>query len=173
MKLTLKILASILVVVILGGLILPNNFEIKRSVSIEASNSHIHQFVNNLKKWPQWTPWKESDPSVNVTLGEITQGLGASQSWTANGGGGSLTFTSSSSESGIDYDFFFEGDETRYPASISYSEGQPPITVTWKMSGKVDTLIIGPYVAMMMDPMVGDMFQKGLDKLKKIVENDA
>ncbi len=172
MKKLVIVMTSIIVLFVLGGLILPSDFEVKRSVSINANTPTIHQFVNELNKWTLWAPWLDIDPSIKTTLGAITRGKGASQSWSGSGGGGSLEFTSSSIETGIEYDLYFEGDPTRYFSSISYAETDQPIEVTWLMKGKIETVIIGPYVAMMMDTLVGDMFQDGLNKLKIVVETD-
>jgi len=173
MKLVLKILATILLIIVLGGLILPNDFKVERSIVIKATNHNIHQYVNDLKRWPRWSPWLKQDPSIKIVLGDITEGVGASQQWTAKGGGGHLMITQSSAESGIDYNFYFEGDDTAYPASIHYSEGKMPITVTWSMHGQIDHLILGPYIAMLMNPMVGKSFSEGLNRLKSVIESDG
>ncbi len=42
--------------------------------------------------------------------------------------------------------------------------------VTWSMQGDMNMPIIGAYLAMTMDSMIGTMFERGLSKLKSHVE---
>ena len=167
----LKVFGVILTIFVVVGLILPNQVEIKREIEINASKDIIHEYVNNLDNWPKWSPWLELDPSIQTTIGDVHQGVGASQSWLGNSGGGNLTFTESSVEKGVLYDMSFDGDPTVYQAGLSYQEKGSKILVRWTMTGEMKPIIIGNYFALLMDSLVGDSFVTGLEKLKEISEN--
>lgn len=171
MQTFLKIFGVILAIFVVIGLILPNQVEIKREIEINASTTIIHEYVNNLDNWPKWSPWLELDPSIQTTIGNIHKGVGASQSWLGNSGGGNLTFTKSSIEKGVVYDMSFEGDPTIYQAGLSYQTKGNKTLVTWTMIGEMKPIIIGNYFALLMDSLVGDSFVAGLEKLKEISEN--
>ena len=175
MQTILKLIAALLVIIIVVGLILPNKVDVRRSIEINAPISSIHKFSNDLQEWPKWSPWLDQDPSMLTELGNISQGVGASQSWKGTSGSGSLNFTSSSTESGIEYDMQFDGDSTTYVAGLSYQSNQykTKTTVTWYMSGEMQPIIIGNYFALLMDGFVGDSFMQGLQKLKAVAEEDA
>ncbi|GJL78382.1 MAG: hypothetical protein NPINA01_13710 [Nitrospinaceae bacterium] len=169
MKKVGTIFAVLVGIVILLGLLLPSQYTVTRSQIIQAPSASIHPHVNDLNKWKAWAPWKEDDPSLVVTLGNISSGVGAHQSWVGKDGKGSLTFTRSSPDKGIDYQLSFD-DTYRCEASLHYDEKENDTLVTWEMKGDMDIPLFGGYFAVMMDGMAGPMFEKGLSNLKKIVE---
>jgi polyketide cyclase/dehydrase/lipid transport protein len=169
----LKFFGIIMLSVVVVGLIIPNHVDIRRSVEIDAPVTTIHAFTSNLEKWPQWSPWITEDPSIKISLGDIHQGTGASQSWTGASGSGNILFTQSSPEQGVVYDMNFDGDSTLYQAGFSYQEKGQKTIVTWYMTGDMTPIIIGNYFSLMMDGLVGDSFVMGLDKLKELSEDAA
>lgn len=174
----LKTAAVILVVLILAiaavGLFLPTRYAVERSVVIDATPADIHEYVGNLQKWDEWAPWKGEDPSIVVTLGEKTSGVGASQSWVGDSGTGALTITESSPEKGIEYDLLFDGGRYECKSSMKYSRLPDGDTkVTWAMSGDMGRSLTGGYFAILMDSMAGSMFEKGLLNLKSRVEGGS
>jgi len=173
MQTFLKIFGALALIFIVTGLVLSNKVDVRRSVEINAPVTSIHKFTDDLKRWPEWSPWLELDPTIATTLGKITQGTGASQSWKGQSGGGKLTFTTSSPSSGVKYEMQFEGDPTLYLSGLSYQSDGYKTTVTWYMTGEMKPIIIGNYFAQLMDGFVGDSFTQGLEKLKLIAEEDA
>jgi len=161
-----------LIIVFCGvGLLLPADYRVERSVEITASPKSIHTYVGDLNQWDTWTPWKDSDPSIVVTLGDKTTGVGASQSWTGGQGGGSVLFTKSIAAEGLEYDLVFGTESDASSAKFIYSTLETGTKVDWVMEGKIATPIIGGYFALLMDSFVGPMFESGLSKLKTVVEN--
>jgi len=170
MNTVLKGFAIICVIVVVVGLIIPNDVDVRRSIEISATVEEIHQYTNDLEQWPKWSPWITADPSIKTTLGDIHSGIGASQSWIGASGSGQLRLTGSSLDSGIIYDMTFEGDPTVYQAGISYLSKGDSVTVTWYMTGQMKPIIVGNYFSLLMDTFVGDSFQQGLEMLKEVVE---
>ncbi|MCB0360354.1 MAG: hypothetical protein KDD44_11985, partial [Bdellovibrionales bacterium] len=104
----IKIAIELLAVLLVIGLFLPTNFVVLRTTSIAAPTETIYPLVNDLTQWQRWEPWSEMDPSIKISRGDITQGVGATQSWVGNDGSGSLRITHSSPETGIAYDLSFD-----------------------------------------------------------------
>jgi len=106
---------------------------------------------------------------------ETTTGTGASQTWTSESGDGELTLTKSDAKTGIAYDMAFIMGETRAPAAcaMTYDAADGTTTVIWTMEGDVGDFM-PPVIAGFMTPLmkgeIGSMFDKGLVKLKTIVE---
>lgn len=166
-------IAALLVIAFIGiGLVLPSTYLVERSVVIAADAPAIHEYVGDLRRWPEWTPWQDEDPSIRIERGEQTQGAGAHQSWTGESGSGELTFTQSSPETGIRYDLSFDEGAFESKGAVLYSPLGSDTRVTWRMTGDVGTNIVGRYFGVMMDRMVGPMFESGLEKLKREVEKD-
>ena len=96
LKTLLSTIIVIIVVVVVVGLFLPTSYTVERSIIINAHPSRIHEYVGNLENWNSWEPWREEDPTIVITHGEKTKGVGASQSWVGESGDGALTFTKDS-----------------------------------------------------------------------------
>ena len=162
-----------LVLLILGvvGYFLPTQYAISKSITIAASSDKIHEYVGDLNKWQEWTPWKGKDPDIEIILGDKTTGIGATQSWKDKHGGGSLVFTAWSPDKGIEYDLFFQGGKYKSKSVIAYTSSTNKKTkVKWTLRGDTNVSIIGGYLALFMKYSVGSMFQEGLDQLKIMVE---
>ncbi len=158
-----------IVLLFLISLILPKTFHVERSILIDASAADVHAYVGDLEKWEAWTPWVEADPTIVIEYGPITSGVGASQSWTGDSGGGELTFTRCDVVTGVGYDMSF--DEGKYPSTgeLTYAAEGTGTTVTWVMDGE-SSGVVGRWFGLFMGPMVGPMFDQGLEKLKTVVE---
>jgi len=157
--------------VVVVGLIIPNNIDVRRSVEIDAPVHVVHQYVNDLEQWSSWSPWLALDPSIKITFGEVRKGVGASQSWQGASGNGQMRITESSQENGIAYSMSFEGDSTRYQAGVSYQQKGRKTLVTWYMTGVMEPIIIGNYFSLLMDSLIGDSFTMGLEQLKALSES--
>lgn len=166
-------IAVIILIIGLIGIFLPKNFSVSRSISINASTELIHNFVGNLDNWEQWTTWKLDDPSMSIFKGAKSQGVGASQSWKGDSGEGKLEFIESSTEKGIVYDLYFDGGDQKSVSSMLYSKDGDNTLVTWNMSGSMEIPVLGGYFVMMMDSMIGKMFDRGLKRLKIVTEKKA
>ena len=152
------------------GLFLPAGYVVERTARIEASAATIHEYVGDLERWDDWAPWRKADPSMVITLGDTTTGLGASQTWSGKNGSGKLVFRDSSEEDGIKYDVVFDDVNAAY-GEIRYQPDGSGTLVTWTMTGKInEPPVVGPYLAMAMDFMVGHLFEQGLKDLKRITE---
>jgi hypothetical protein len=162
------VLGVLLLAFIIIGFLLPSGYALERSLLIKASPEQIHQLVGDLRRWPEWAPWEDMDPSVETLYGPTTTGVGASQTWTSDSGGGELTFTKSDPLNGIEYDMSLSG--AYLCVGVVRYEVMPTGTqVTWSMSGEMDNFI-GRYMGLLMNSMVGPPFEAGLAKLKTAAE---
>jgi len=168
-KITL-ILAGIFLSVIVLGLTLPSSYEISRSVTIDSPVDDVHAYLNNIEQWPRWAPWHNTENEVSIRRGKISTGVGASQTWSGEGGTGSLEITQSSLQSGIEYVLHFGKEEQDTVGNFKYQPNGEQTIVTWTMTGEMSMPIIGPYAVLIMDSMAGPTLLTGLDKLKAAVE---
>lgn len=170
-----KILIALGLVVLLFvvvGLFLPKNFTVTRSVKVKSSKTEIHALCSDLKRWPEWTPWRDMDPTMKETPGNITAGVGASQSWQGESEGGRLTMTKSDPNEGIAYDMVFIHGQDESPAKsvMTYTQNGDAVDVDWRIEGAMDVPVIGGYLALLSDRMIGPAFETGLAKLRERAE---
>jgi hypothetical protein len=160
------LLVFFIALVIVVGFMLPKTFHVDRSIVIHAEKAAIHALVSDLRQWQRWTPWLEADPTIVTTFGPTSSGIGAHQSWTGESGGGQLTIIASSVETGIVYDMTFEKEMYPSVGQVRYETVDGGTQVSWIMDGESPGNPLGRYFGLMIDTMVGPMFEQGLEKLR-------
>jgi uncharacterized membrane protein len=158
-------------IVVLIGTILPSSFLVTEQITIDAPAAKVHAIVNDLKTWNSWGSWYESNPSMKQSYGELTSGVGASQSWTDKSGSGKLLFTKVEPEI-IEFDLFFD-EFPKSTAKFEFEAQESSTTVTWTMEGDMPMAILGGYMVLILEPAIKEDFKKGLGKLKKLAESNA
>ncbi|MBY6095941.1 SRPBCC family protein [Ferrimonas balearica] len=168
MKTLLKLLLVVFLVVLVAGVILPDEFDVRRSVRISATPEQIHPYLNDLTLWPLWSPFYGNE--VRISVGRPSAGVGANQTWQDDTGSGELRIVQSAPAVGIQYDLHFNGSPQPMQAGFRYRTQGNDTVVIWEMNGKMQIPVVGAYLAMMADVMIGEQFQQGLERLKRVVE---
>ena len=156
---------------VLAGFFLPPEFELEQSLVIRAKPENIHRYVSDLKQWPKWSPWKEMVPDKAIRYGNVTMGVGASQTWRGKSDRGRLHITASSPQNGIAYDIYVGESSNPSISAIEYKKNSEDSTiVTWRIHREINAPVLGGYLALFVKFKTQDMYQKGLSKLKSVVE---
>lgn len=168
--------AALVVVVLflVVGLLLPGEFTVEQSRVVKGDAAEVFALVGDLRRWEEWMPWYEMDPTIVTTFGEKTTGVGARQTWTGKEGDGEIVITHSDPAAGVKYDMVMLEGDRRMPSQggVSLAREGDGIKVTWRMSGEIETPVIGGYLAMAMDRfLIGPAFQDGLEKLEKLASD--
>lgn len=161
---------------ILGGLVLgvaafvPKVYIVERTVEVKATTPIVYNQVADLTNHEAWSPWKQEDPSIKITLGEQTTGVGASYSWTSDQGPGTLTIRELKPNKRIlnDLDFGSMGQAVGYWKFES--RGLKTTRVTWGIKGEANTpmaRLMVPFMGM----MIGPSFDLRLSNLKTAAES--
>lgn len=159
-------LIAIVSLFILVGLFLPRQWEVERSILTDAKPSQLYPLVVDLKRWPEWAAWnKEMDPEVKWTYSGPESGTGASWAWEGpQMGKGAMTITKADEETGVWIDEKIESDEVNAHGSITWEPEGDQYRVTWKDTGTLPP-VVGGYFKGMIENMLGEHFQTGLEKL--------
>jgi effector-binding domain-containing protein len=171
------ILLGIIIFLLLVSFFLPATVRIERSKYIPASPSTVYGLLNNLKTYDDWMPWNRIDPQMQKTYGPLSEGQGASYSWSSANkkvGSGTLTITGSLPDKQVLTSLQF-GD---MPATIGGWNLTPQDTgtlVNWYMDAKMTGTnpfysMMGKYMGLFMDKMVGPDFEQGLDSLSDLAQ---
>ena len=178
-KIVLSI-SGVLLVGVLGivgvALTQPDVFHVEREMTMKATPAQIYPHISNLKAWEDWSPWEEKDPQMKKTYSGPESGVGARQEWKGNSdvGSGSIEITDVEEPTRIKLNLHFiepfEGD-----SKVTFNivpEGDDT-KVTWKMDSQNDFVSKVMMVFMDMDEMCGNDFDRGLMRLKEIVETKS
>ncbi len=146
---------------------------ISRELIIKAPADKIFPYINNSMKANQWMPWQETDPDVKMVFSGPEEGVGSKSSWNSEGqmGTGEALVVDSipnqSVKTQLTYTRPMNMSQMAEVALIPQPDGT---LVRWSVSGKSNFVCRLFGVFMNMEKMVGDQFDKGLQKLKTLTE---
>jgi hypothetical protein len=146
------------------------SFEHTRSITVAAAPGAVHALVDDFHAWAKWSPWEGLDAELARTYSGSEKGAGARYAWAGKKSGeGSMVITAATPDR-IDIDLDFVKPFKANNKAVFRFEAQGSATrVSWTMSGTRNVLlaIMG---ALFFDAMIGKDFDKGLAKLKALVE---
>jgi len=170
------ILAAFIGLILIVGLIAPKNFDLERSVVIEAPPEQVFPHIRYFAKQDAWYPWKKYDPNM-VTTVEGTDGeIGAVYAWSGNEdvGKGQQTITALEENKSMETDLqFIEPFESNADAYFNLSEVPEGTEVRWGFKSEMPFPFNIMGLFMDMEESVGKDYESGLAALKEIVENEA
>lgn len=172
----------ILAVLLLMGIFLiyvafiPGEYNIKREIIIDSPATNIFPYLVNVKKADEWMPWKEQDPQLVMTYSGSAEGKGAMSSWDSKGNMGQgkaeiiEVIPNQKVITKISFVKPMEFQQMSYFSLQQISDKQT--TMTWSVEGKNTYIsrLVCTIGLVNMDKYVGNEFEKGLKKLKNIVE---
>lgn len=172
LKFLLGGITVVFVLVFVISLFLPKRYDLERSIQIDAPADNIYPLIAELRNWSDWSPWYEMDPDMTVTYGATTTGAGGSYSWEGEKAGtGSMTITDDEPPSKVVFAMTFKGwEDSPSMASFLLIPSGDSTVVTWDFSGEFVGNPIQRYFGLMFDKLVGGEYEKGLKKLKALVE---
>lgn len=169
----LGILALALAAIVAFAALKPDAFEIRREAVIAAPPERIFAVINDFRQWPNWSPWQDLDPNMRQTLSGPPSGVGAVSSWEGNGkvGAGRTEITEAMPPSNLKMKLsMFRPMKAENQVEYTLQPTSGGTRVSWAMRG--NTPLMGKVFNMFVDceKMVGKDFEKGLAKLKSLVE---
>lgn len=155
--------------------LLPDNFRIARSTTIDASPEAIFRHINDFHNWLDWSPWARLDPDMKDEYGGTPQGYGATYSWSGNKqvGVGRMEIVESRQGERVRIRLEFEKP---FKAAHDVQFDLKPLCedrteVTWAMSGRHEFMGKAMHKFFNVDKTLSGQFDKGLADLKRVVES--
>ena len=175
MKTLKKILVAVgllLLVLIIVSQFLPGKYHVERSVVMAAKADAVFAWVNNLRKWPEWSAWTAAkDPTLVYQYEGPEEGVGAISKWDAKKlGEGSMKITASEAGKLVKFDLSFDHGKYLSAGTFTFEPAGDDTKVTWGMDGEVSHNPVDRYFSLLMDSMIGKDFEEGLGNLKMKVE---
>ena len=172
LKMSLMVIGGLLAVLVVVGLLLPNTAHVERKISIQANPEKIFPYLNGYKTFNLWSPWAGIDPNTFYIYEGPTTGIGAKMSWSSKHpdvGKGSqiITKTETNKRVEINLDFMEQGQATTYYELKP--QGQQT-EVVWGFDTHFGWDLFARYFGLMIEQFIGPQYEKGLSKLKTLVE---
>lgn len=177
LKRILGILASLLIVVVVAGLILPSKVHVERSIAINAQPQEIFSLIDNFENWDQWSPWAKIDPEAEYTI--VGQGLGQKMLWSSEDprvGNGSQEIIALDIPKHLKTHLDF-GKQGLADASFDLISKNGDTEVTWSLDTDMRAGVpvymkpFSAYLGWLMDSMIGKDYEQGLKNLQELVQS--
>jgi len=146
---------------------------VARELLINTPPEAIFPQINDSKKAFQWMSWMDDDPAVKMSYSGPSEGLGAVASWKSTGkmGEGTAEVVESLPNRLVKTKLTYSKPmEMSQFAEISLTPSNGGTLVHWSMSWKNPFIFRLTCMFANMDKMMGATFDKGLLKLKTLVE---
>jgi uncharacterized protein YndB with AHSA1/START domain len=175
MKILKWLLGAVLVLAVLvggGGLLLPASTHIERSTVIQRPPGEVFATLNSFARFNEWSPWFEIDPTAKYTYAGPASGVGAKMAWVGNSsvGSGSQEIIESVPDGRIVNALDFGGSKAK--ATFQLTPDGTGTRVVWSLDSEHGYNPINRlFGAFLLDRMVGKDYEKGLAKLKGVLES--
>ncbi|WP_224483260.1 SRPBCC family protein [Robertkochia aurantiaca] len=173
----LYILVGIVGLILILAFLAPKSYHVNRRIRINRPSDTIFNYIKYLKNQDHWSPWGSKDPDMTKEFNGVDGTVGAVSSWKGNKevGEGEQEITNIREgemlETQLRFYKPFRSTSDAYirvrPLDSSSSE------VIWGFSGSNRFPMSIMMLFMNMDKAVGKDFESGLNRLKKILEDDT
>lgn len=166
----------LLAVVVVGtGLLLPDTGRVVRSTRIEAPPEAVFAVLNSFARFNEWSPWAQLDPGTRYRIEGPESGEGARHLWESDNpsvGSGSQEIIGSQPPRRIVIQLIFsgfDGDNLSIYELEPVADGQAT-QLSWIYETDVKGSLIGRYFLLALDRMIGADYERGLARLKALLE---
>jgi len=168
LKVLFKYVLVLLLIIVVVGLMLPQDYSVSKRVEINANTSTIKTLVADFNQWRTWSPWQQVDPTIEFVVNEPGAGVGAHQSWVGKWGYGEMTITSLSDDK-MSFNILLN-DEHIIEGTLTFSPQANANTVTCFIEGQSTTLLISGYMALVYEYILNNTLELGLNNLKTVAQ---
>lgn len=155
-----------------GGFLLPDKVHVERSTVINAEAARVFPYVNNYRRFNEWSPWAERDPNAEYTFSGPEAGAGAKMSWKSEldeVGSGSQEIVESIENRKVATALDFGEMGTADAAFLLEPEGTGT-KVTWVLDSELPPNPVARWMGLALDGLIGKDYEEGLARLKAKVE---
>jgi hypothetical protein len=167
-------IASLVLLLFVISLFLPSKWHVERSVIIAHEPGAIYPYLADLRKWPQWTAWTTNkDTTLSYSFEGPSEGTGAVQRWSSRKmGNGVLAIKLADPRKGVWFDLEMDRGKFKALGMILLQRLDEGTKVIWINQGELGYNFPGRYFALSLDRMMGPDLSEGLEKLKRVIEEE-
>lgn len=173
--LAMAIVGAVALLVVLG-FVLPDRQRVSRSIVIAAPPASVFGHIGDFERWSDWSPWAQIDPDMDMRI--TGSGVGQRMEWSSdykNVGNGSQEIVAMEPDTMMQTRLEF-GDMGGANARFDLKPVDAGTEVFWSLETRMREGVplmrqpMATFFGFMMDKMVGADYEKGLAKLKQVVE---
>jgi uncharacterized protein YndB with AHSA1/START domain len=166
---------AVLAVAVVVVFMLPRVVTVERGTVIAAPPEKVFVHVNSLRRFNEWSPWYERDPTMEQSFERPEERVGAKMSWKSDNpdvGSGRQEIVDSvpNERVRVALDFGYMGNGT---ASYTLTPEGDGTKIVWDFRTDLGNNAVARYFGLMFDRWIGADYEKGLAKLKVLVESQS
>ena len=173
LKRILIAIVAILLLVLGIGYLLPDAWQVERSVVIRAPAASIFPHLNSLKQWRDWTVWHRQQTELQIEYSGPDAGVGATSRWRAREGRAVMKIMQSEHESLVAYTVLFNAGEFRTEGTLTLVSEGDGTRVVWRATGNTGRGPVNSYIALLIGRRTGNDFDDSLEFLKQKFESKS
>ncbi len=173
MWIALAVAAALIVGALVYLATLDGNYQVRRSLEIDAPVDTVFAAVVDFKSWPSWSPWLMHEPDTRIEYSDGYDSEGGYYSWDGKVvGAGRLTHVSIQPKRRINQQIeFLRPFKSINEVNWEFEEHGNTTLVTWEMVGRMPFLF--RFMTKRMEPMIGRDYDLGLALLNGYLNADA
>jgi effector-binding domain-containing protein len=169
----------IVLVIFFVGLFLPRAAHVERTVEIQRPAATVFTLVNGFEAFPEWSPWLERDPGIELFFSGPRSGAGARMSWSGDPrlvGSGTQEIIESTPWSMVR----MRMDIRQMGEALGYFQIDPTANGVSLTRGFDADLVEGygffqslmnRYFGLFFDRWIGNDYEQGLARIKELAES--
>lgn len=171
LKNTLIGLAGLCLVLCAVAVLLPSSVRVERDVLIDRPPADVFVVLDDPSRFNAWSPWYGIDPAAKYEFSGPARGVGATLAWSGNSevGEGTQRIIASIPDSRIDIALEFSGFGAA-TASYLLEPEAGGTRLRWVYEKEFGLNPFMRWLGLFMDGWVGPDYEKGLFKLKSLLE---
>jgi hypothetical protein len=168
-------LGLLLAAAVIYAALKPEDYLIKRDITINAKPEAIYTYLSNMKNADTWMPWSEIDSQIKTTYSGPADGVGSISSWDSPGqmGTGQAEVITANINQSVKVKITYTKPmQMSQDSEFLLTPDGENTKMTWSVTGK-NSFVMRFMCTLMfrdMDTFVGAMFERGLIKLKAMAE---
>lgn len=164
-------IAGLCVVLCAIAFLLPSSVRVERDILIERPPAVVFAVLDDPSRFNDWSPWYGIDPQAKYELSGPPRGVGATMSWSGNDdvGSGTQRIIASIPDSRIDCALEFSGFGAATTSYLLEPEAGGT-RLRWVYQSELGLNPLMRWLGLFMDGWVGPDYEKGLAKLKAMLE---
>lgn len=151
------------------GLIIPSSVKISRGVIIEADSALVMQVVRDVKTWPKWMIWMQSDNGSLIQFSKVNNHSVVEWRTVDAKGKGRISLTGANTEL-IEMLHEFPGMNAAKGGILVRSAGQHRTEVLWMIEYPLRWYPWERFEGIFMDSMLGAVLEKALNDMNEYMK---
>ncbi|MDC8831314.1 SRPBCC family protein [Alteromonas gilva] len=162
----------LLLIVGLAGMFLPDEYQVERSIHINAPPGEVYGVIVDLRKWEQWTVLNRMDPDVRLIFDGPDRAIGMRMRWEGTiVGRGAVEISSLQFNRQLIYSLSRNDDGVRETGEMRLVPLESGTELIWTSRGNVGVNIFDRYSFLFLESEVDEAMQVALENIKTLAEN--